>query len=204
VEINEVDKAALAGLPVDARSRIGFRAVVYGVVVMLAIELVMMVFGAAVGLTAVRPTSGAEKGVGIGLYVWLIISASVATFFGAWFASSTARAISRGEGLLHGIMIWGVMSLIATWVIGGAVSQILGSALGNAQDQKSLAQLGLWGLFILLILPLFSALIGGALGARPIERQVAFERHDLERRIERPIPPTGAPTVPTPPLPTPT
>ncbi len=198
MEINEVDKAALAGLPVDARSRIGLRAILCGVIVMLAIQLVMIVFGAAVGLTAVHPSAAAEKGVGIGLYVWLTLSFIVAAFFGSWFASSTARAISRGEGLLHGVLIWGIMALISTWVIGGAVSQILGSALGNAQDQKALAQVGLWGLFLLLILPLFAALIGGALGARPIERQVAFERHDLERRIERPIPP------PTPPLPTPT
>ena len=46
---------------------VSWRAILAGIVVALAVDVLLTLLGFAVGLTAFEPTAGATKGVGMGL-----------------------------------------------------------------------------------------------------------------------------------------
>src|SRR5882757_9114992 len=116
---------------------ISWRAVIAGVVIALAVDVLLSLLGFAVGLTAFAPTAGATKGVGIGLGIWLILTAIASVFAGAYFGARVAGDPWKGDGVAHGVLVWAGFTIISLWLVGSGAGKILNTASGLASGAMS-------------------------------------------------------------------
>jgi hypothetical protein len=120
------------GLTSEQHLHISWRAILAGIVVALAVDVLLSLLGFAVGLTAFEPTAGAAKGVGMGIGIWLIITAIASVFAGAYFGARVAGDPWRGDGVAHGLMVWAGFVLLSLWLVGSGAGKILNTAGGLA------------------------------------------------------------------------
>jgi hypothetical protein len=119
--------------------RISARAVVSGFLVALITQVMLLLLGAAIGLSALTAdvSSDTAQGVGIGASVWLILSLCLSSLFGAYIAAVIAHTGLRREGLLHGLVTWAAASLFGLFVVSSALGGLVSGAMGVT---KSVAQ----------------------------------------------------------------
>jgi len=122
-------------------------AIASGVFVALALQIVLLLFGLAVGLSV------GDKTVGGGYALWAVIVQLFAIAVGAALAARIAHAGHTSGGIVAGIMTW-------------AVSLVLGGALqGFTMVQRFDSTGGAWAAFLGVTLGLGAAIVGGAIGA---------------------------------------
>lgn len=92
--------------------KISWSAVFAGVVISIVIYLLLIILGSAIGATTVdplqeeNPLNGLATGAAIWTGISMIISAAVGGFVGGWLAYR--------QGSLHGVLVFGVNTLICT------------------------------------------------------------------------------------------
>ena len=121
--------------PVDvplARKRISWGAVIAGVIIILVVQMLLSMLGIGVGASTIDPTgelpSGSTLGIGAGL--WWVISALLAVLAGSWVAGRLAGSPDRTDGMLHGLVTWGLATLIVFWILTTTLSSLIGGAFG--------------------------------------------------------------------------
>lgn len=131
------ESGAFVGGPVVAAApaRISWSAVLAGIVMALAIEVLLGVLGAAIGFATAQPgdpaaPDAASLATGAGL--WSLGATLLALLIGGWAAARLAGVASRKDGMLHGLMIWGLALLLTLYLmtaaVGGALSMLGGLA----------------------------------------------------------------------------
>ena len=114
-----------------AFSRVSWGAVFAGLVIATALQVVLTVLGAAIGLTALDgPDSGRAFGIGAG--IWALLVPVVTLFVGGSTAGRLADVRDRADGFIHGALVWGLALLLATYLLGTGASRILGGTLNLA------------------------------------------------------------------------
>jgi hypothetical protein len=131
-----------------SRPRISWGAVIGGAISALGLWLLLYAFGLAVGLSSVDPNNPSSlKGSGIFTGVWSAVSPLVALFIGGVVAGRLSGGFNRGVGGLHGLVMWGlvsvggaffVMALVSTTVT-GAAAVATGVAKGGTAAIRGLA-----------------------------------------------------------------
>src|SRR5215218_11177854 len=102
VQQYEVERGT--GLP-GALSRVSWGAVFAGLVIATALQVVLTVLGAAVGLTALDgPDSG--RAFGIGTAIWALLVPLVTLFIGGMTAGRLAAVRDSLESFMHGALVW--------------------------------------------------------------------------------------------------
>ncbi|HWP35813.1 MAG TPA: hypothetical protein VNM66_09465 [Thermodesulfobacteriota bacterium] len=115
----------------DTGPRVGWGAVVAGLFIAIAAQVVLSLFGLAVGLTAVDPRQGvpgAEFGVGAG--VWAVVSLLLSLFLGAWVAGRLSGTRRAGDGALGGVLVWALSLLVMLYMVGTGVGALVSGAFG--------------------------------------------------------------------------
>lgn len=112
-------------------TRLSWGSVFAGVVIAVAVQLVLGILGAGIGLTMVDPVEGttpgaAGFGIGAGLY-WLITTI-VALGAGGYAAARVAGVHERFDALVHGLVVWGVTLILTLYLLTSAVGGIIGGA----------------------------------------------------------------------------
>lgn len=110
--------------------RLSWGAVFAGLLIALALQLVLTLAGAAVGLAAWDPNSG--SGLGIGAAIWALVSVLISLYVGGRIAGWTAGSLIRSAGVLHGALVWALTMLVTTWLVASGISSIAGTAFGVA------------------------------------------------------------------------
>jgi hypothetical protein len=101
-----------------------------GAVAALGIWALLYAFGLAIGLSAVDPNDpDSLRGSGIFTGIWSVIAPIIALFVGGLIASRGADVVTRGSGLMHGIVMWGLTTLIGAWAVANIVSAVVGGAV---------------------------------------------------------------------------
>lgn len=114
-----------------ALSRISWGAVFAGLVIATALQVVLTVLGAAIGLTALDgEDSGRAFGIGTG--IWALLVPLVTLFLGGMTAGHLANVRDRTDGFIHGALVWGLSLLLATWLLGTGASRLVGGTLSLA------------------------------------------------------------------------
>jgi hypothetical protein len=178
--------------------RIRWAAVIPGVLCALAIQIVLGLFGAAMGISA-GPADSNEMGI-LGA-IWSILTPAVASLVGAHVATRLASALHPAGAYLHGVLVWciGLIAgaLFLTGVLtGGAIGG--GHALGAnmrgrddaAPQQTRAEQVGksaagasaLAGLAALF--GLAGALVGSMSGRRAVLRDRDIQEKWLPRAVK--------------------
>ena len=120
-----------------ARHRVSWGAIIGGVVLVVAVQLLLSMLGAGIGLGTVNTNGGTTpdaSSIGIGAGVWWVVSSMAALAFGGYVAARMAGATVRGDGLLHGLITWGIATLLTIYLLTSAIGGIIGggfSAIGG-------------------------------------------------------------------------
>ena len=118
--------------------RVSWNALFAGVVMVVAIQLLLSLLGAAIGLGTVNVNAGSTlnaSSFGIGAGLWWVISSIVALFAGGYIAAWLAGIEIRFDGILHGLVAWGISTALTIYLLTSAIGGIIGggfSAIGGA------------------------------------------------------------------------
>lgn len=122
-------------LGLGSRPRIAWSAVIAGVVLVMALEVLFAVLGAAIGFGAIRPGDPSTPQAGdfaTNAGVYSLASTLLSLLLGGWAAARLAAVPTRNDGMLHGLVIWALSLLLAVWLlasaVGGALSMLGGLA----------------------------------------------------------------------------
>ena len=111
--------------------RMSWGAIFAGLIVATAIQIVLGILGIAVGFGA-YDLGDSLQGYGIGAAIWVIVSTLIALFVGGRTTGRLAGIVTRGDGILHGIVLWGVSTIFAAWLATNSIGAIAGGTLSLA------------------------------------------------------------------------
>ena len=126
-----------AGFAVPLR-RVSWGAVVAGVVIAVATQMVLSLLGAAIGLSTIDPMRYSSPDVstfGIGAGIWWGISSILSLFVGGWVAGHLAASPEKTDAILHGLLTWGLAAIVTAYLLASAVSSVVrggASVVGTA------------------------------------------------------------------------
>jgi hypothetical protein len=130
--------APLASPDLVEYRRVSWSAVFAGVVVAISFNLVLAVLGIGIGLTTIDPAQGDSPQaatLGIGATIWWIVTALISLAAGGWVAGRLAGMPTRLDGALHGLVTWGIATMLIFWLLTSAVGSLIGgtfSVVGTA------------------------------------------------------------------------
>jgi hypothetical protein len=142
--------ARVASTTVDVNSAVSWGAILAGAVVIAALTLALIAFGAGLGLSSISPWS--DSGVsastfktasGIYLVVVAVMSSAVGGYLAArlrtkWVGVHTNEAFFRDTA--HGFIAWAVAALLSAGALGSASTYLangVASGLGGAASQAT-------------------------------------------------------------------
>jgi RuvA, C-terminal domain len=136
--MQNVADAKFTGTPVaEQHVHVSWRAILAGILVAVAVDILLTLLGFAVGLTAFEPTSGAVKAVGLGVGLWIIITAVASVFAGAYFGARVAGDPWKADGVAHGVVVWAAFLLLSLWLLASGAGKVLSAAGGLAGSAAS-------------------------------------------------------------------
>ncbi|KQM63145.1 MULTISPECIES: hypothetical protein [unclassified Sphingomonas] len=112
-------------------TRLSWGSVFAGVVIAVAVQLVLGILGAGIGLTMVDPVEGTTPGAagfGIGAGIYWLVTTIVALGAGGYAAARVAGVHERFDALVHGLVVWGVTLILTLYLLTSAVGGIIGGA----------------------------------------------------------------------------
>lgn len=112
--------------------RISWSAVFAGVVVALVTQMALALLGLAIGFGTVDPATEQQPmaGLGLGAAIWFLVSTIIALFLGGWVAGHLAGIPKRSEGLLHGVVTWGLVTLVSFYLMTTVIGRLVNAAGG--------------------------------------------------------------------------
>ena len=147
------------------------------------------VLGAVDPTTEANPLSGLATGAGI----WAGVSALIALFLGGFAAARLAGLPKRTDGVLHGLVTWGVVTLLAVYLISSGVGRLLSGALGVVGQGLETVSQG-----VVAAAPEAAQ----AIGLSPEEREAAVDeamqeiQDEVAQLVQQPEPQQPAPATP--------
>ena len=132
-----VETSTLLAGGAHTHRRISWAAIFGGVILVIVVQLVLSTLGAGIGLGTVNVNAGTTpdaSSMGIGAGVWWLVSSCIALFFGGYVAAWLAGIEIRFDGVLHGLVTWGIATLLTIYLLTSAIGGIIGggfSALGG-------------------------------------------------------------------------
>src|SRR5690606_1710349 len=112
--------------------RMNWGAVFAGFIVAMVVQMILTLLGLAIGLGAIDLTTGGVGGLGTGAAIWAGLSALISLFVGGLAAGYMAGRLTRADGMLHGVLVWGLTMLLTTYALTTGLSTLLGGVFGVA------------------------------------------------------------------------
>jgi hypothetical protein len=132
----------------EARARVSWSAIFSGVVLVVAVQVLLSVLGAGVGLGMISPgqANGATaSGLGTGAGIWWLVSTILSLIAGSYVAARMAGVGTRFDGVLHGMVVWGLTLLLTVYLITSAAGGLIGGAFTAVSSTMSAAGSALGG-----------------------------------------------------------
>lgn len=111
--------------------RLSWGAIWAGLVIATVVQIVLSVLGMAIGLSAYDPGADSLGGFGIGAAIWFIATAIISLFLGGMALGRLAGILKRKDGVLHGIVMWGMSTLLAVWMVANGVGMLVGTTMNT-------------------------------------------------------------------------
>jgi hypothetical protein len=96
--------------------------------------------GAGVGLGTVNTNAGSTpmaSTLGIGAGLWWVLSSCMAIGVGGFVAAWFAGVEIRFDGVLHGLVTWGIATLLTFWLLTSAIGSVIGGGFSAASATGS-------------------------------------------------------------------
>ena len=162
----------------EATGEVHWNAVIAGVVVALATQILLTVLAVALGAATFEiQTDEASATAGRLAYAWWSLSRIAAAFAGGWTAGNVSAAVDvdRFEGAFQGFLSWAValifLALLLVTSAGGTgvASRFSGPLALQSTTQHAAAIGAIWA-FAALLIGAGAALLGGYFGASHVRR----------------------------------
>lgn len=114
---------------------ISWQAVLAGVVITLAVQILLSLLGTAIGMSTIDPLEGespSAKAFSIGAALWWAVSFFLSLAIGGMVAAELSGFIDRMDGALHGLVTWATAMLVGVYLIGHLVGSALSGVGGLA------------------------------------------------------------------------
>lgn len=128
------------------RRRISWGAVLAGALIALVLQLLMSLLGLGIGLSTINPQSEAGNpadGLGTGAAIWWVVSSLISVFAGGWVAGRLAGIPRPMDSMLHGLLAWGVVTLLTFYLITTSLGNLISGATGVVGRGLSMAGQGI-------------------------------------------------------------
>ncbi|WP_257449267.1 hypothetical protein [Archangium lipolyticum] len=113
----------LAGPPV----KVSWGSIFAGAVTALGLWVLLYALGLALGLSSINPQdTGSARSSGIFTGIWSLVSPLIALFVGGIVAGRGSGAQTKASGGIHGLVMWGLTTLVGLWLLGNLVSALAG------------------------------------------------------------------------------
>ncbi len=113
----------LSGPPV----KVSWGSIFAGTVSALGLWVLLYALGLALGLSSINPQDvGSAKSSGVFTGIWGIISPLIALFVGGIVAGRGSGAQTKASGGIHGLVMWGLTTLVGLWLMGNLLSALAG------------------------------------------------------------------------------
>ena len=122
--------------------RISWQAIFAGVIVAVSIQILLSLLGAGVGLGMVHTTDSGSPDAGsfgIGAGLWWLVSTLVALATGGYVSAWLAGISLKFDGMLHGLVTWGLSMLLTLYLLSSAIGGLLGGAMSVTGSTLSAA-----------------------------------------------------------------
>lgn len=114
------------------RNHVSWGAIFAGVVIALVVQLLLNLLGIGIGLTTVNPMDGGDNPsattASVTTIVWIAITGIAASFLGGAVAGRLCGTSRDQTGSMHGLVTWAAATLVLFFVLGSAVSGLVGGA----------------------------------------------------------------------------
>jgi len=116
---------SLKNIAVD---RICWGAILAGVIITLAGESLLNLLGLGLGLTSFTVDMDVISNIGMGAVIWLILSGALCMFLGGWVAGRLVNSHFYVEGILHGLVAWGLATLLTFLLMATTAGALISGA----------------------------------------------------------------------------
>ena len=161
--------------------RLSWGAIFAGFVTATVIHITLSLLGIAIGFTT-WDVGDPARDLGVGVGIWTGISALIALFVGGLTTGRLAGVLTRGDGALHGVIMWGISTLVNLWLLASGAGIILGGAFGLVQSTVGAAAGGI-------------ASGVGQLGAAAVGQAGNLDLARLQTELEAALRETGVPEL---------
>ncbi|WP_435020572.1 hypothetical protein TA3x_001904 [Tundrisphaera sp. TA3] len=126
LNIAVVQPPAVAAAP----RRISWAAVFAGVTVTLCAQLLLSLLGLAIGASTIHPLREQDPaaGLGVGAGIWFVATGLISLFAGGWTAGRLAGVPRGVDSTLHGVLTWGLATLLTFYLLTTAMGALIGGA----------------------------------------------------------------------------
>ncbi|MBW3563620.1 MAG: hypothetical protein KY459_02735 [Acidobacteria bacterium] len=116
--------------------RVSWGAIFGGVIVALVVQLLLSLLGLGIGMSTINPEHEQDPmaGLGMGAAIWWVVTALISLFAGGWTAGYLAGVPRKISGALHGVVTWGLATLLTLYMVTTAVGAIVGGTISLASQ----------------------------------------------------------------------
>lgn len=117
------DKSAIGFI-----SRLSWGAVISGVFIAIAAQLLLSFLGLGIGFGSINPLDEAKpfSGLGNGALIWWIITMLISVFTGGWVAGWFSNHMQKTDLILHGLLTWCLLIFLNMYLITSSVGKLVG------------------------------------------------------------------------------
>jgi hypothetical protein len=128
-DVNVVEERLIDDRMLPAMPRISWGAILGGTFSALGIWALLYAFGLAVGMSSVDPNNPSSiKGSGMFAGIWGILAPLLALFVGGIVAGRLSGVFGRGQGALHGLIMWGLATVAGAYLVAMVISSVVAGA----------------------------------------------------------------------------
>ncbi|MBZ0293096.1 MAG: YrzE family protein [Anaerolineae bacterium] len=141
VPARDVDIHSTTVVPMRLR-RISWGAIIAGIAIALVVMFALNMLGLSLGAATVNPMTEAdpvEPALGTGVVIWYAASTLIALFLGGYVAGRMSGANDDTDGILHGLVVWAVVSLLTIFMLTTSIGNILNGVVSAASQALSSA-----------------------------------------------------------------
>ncbi|EIC28526.1 hypothetical protein [Methylomicrobium album] len=113
---------------------ISWTSVFAGVVVALGVQMLLSTLGTGIGMSMIDPLRAHDtptvREFSIGAGLWWVVSSFLSLFIGGWVAAQFSGYLRHLDGILHGLLVWALGTLVTIYFLGSAIGSVASGA-GN-------------------------------------------------------------------------
>jgi hypothetical protein len=127
---------------VSRLAQVSWGAIFAGVIMALTVQSLFNLLGLGLGLTVFTLDADVLKTLAVNSIIWLIVTSLASMFIGSWVAARCSNVFQNMDGALHGLVTWGVATLLTFILLTTTLGTVVAGTLGMVGQGISLVGKG--------------------------------------------------------------